>query len=152
MLYNDHGHTTVQCFSDADRAGSKSDKRSTIGYCVFVRGNLVCQKNKKQNMVSRSSAKSKYRAMTPSICEIIQINHLLQEDGINVASPVKIQCDNQIALHITSNSVYHEWAKYIGVDYNLFEQLGDLFTKALNGLRIEYLCNKLCMINIHVLT
>ena len=31
---------------------------------VFIGGNLVSWKNKKQNLVSRSSAESKYRAMT----------------------------------------------------------------------------------------
>ena len=29
------------------------------------------------------------------------------------------------------------------------EQLGDLLTKALNGARVDYLCNKLGMINIY---
>ena len=29
------------------------------------------------------------------------------------------------------------------------EQLGDIFTKALNGARVEYFCNKLGMINIY---
>ena len=32
------------------------------------------------------------------------------------------------------------------------EQLGDIFTKALNGDRVSYLCNKLDMINIYALT
>ena len=32
------------------------------------------------------------------------------------------------------------------------EQLGDIFTKALSGDRVSYLCNKLGMINIYALT
>ncbi|RVW49038.1 hypothetical protein CK203_080980 [Vitis vinifera] len=56
--------------------------------------------------------------------------------------------------------------KYIEVDYHFIrekieenlvsigyvktgEQLGDIFTKALNGTRVEYFCNKLGMINIY---
>ena len=31
----------VEIFSDADWAGSISDRRSTSGYCTFVWGNLV---------------------------------------------------------------------------------------------------------------
>ncbi|KAL5812189.1 hypothetical protein ACOSQ3_027139 [Xanthoceras sorbifolium] len=36
ILYANHGHTHIECFSDADWAGSKVDRRSTSGYCVFV--------------------------------------------------------------------------------------------------------------------
>ena len=32
------------------------------------------------------------------------------------------------------------------------EQLGDIFTKALSGDRVSYLCNKLDMINMYALT
>ena len=42
ILYSNHGHNRVECFADADWAGSKEDRRSTSGYCVFVGGNLVC--------------------------------------------------------------------------------------------------------------
>ena len=70
ILYSNHGHNRVECFTDADWAGSKEDRRSISGYCVFVGGNLVSWKSKKQGVVSRSSAESKYRAMTQSVCEI----------------------------------------------------------------------------------
>ena len=41
ILYNNHGHNRLECFMDADWAGSKEDRKSTTGYFVFVRGNLV---------------------------------------------------------------------------------------------------------------
>ena len=52
VFYNNHGHNKIECFSDADWVGSKENKRSTSGYCVFVRGNLVSWKSKKQSVVS----------------------------------------------------------------------------------------------------
>ena len=64
ILYSNHGHNRIECFFDADWIGSKEDRRSTSGYCVFVGGNHVSWKSKKQHVVSRSSAESKYRAMT----------------------------------------------------------------------------------------
>ena len=64
--------------------GSHEDKRPTSGYCVFVGGNLVSWKSKKQNVVSRLSVESKYRAMTQSVCEIVWIQQL------SITGPAKL--------------------------------------------------------------
>ena len=108
IIYSNHGHNRVECFTDADWAGSKEYGRSTSGYCVFVGGNLVSWKSKKQGVVSRSSAESEYRAMTQSVCEIMWLHQLLMEVGIKTMVPGKLWCDNQAALHIASNPVVHE--------------------------------------------
>ena len=41
ILYSNHGHNRLECFMDADWAGSKENRRSTSGYYVFVGANLV---------------------------------------------------------------------------------------------------------------
>ena len=41
ILYNNHDHNRLECFTDADWVGSKEDRRSTSGYYMFVGGNLV---------------------------------------------------------------------------------------------------------------
>ena len=35
ILYKKHEHFKIECFSDVDWAGTKEDRRSTSGYCVF---------------------------------------------------------------------------------------------------------------------
>ena len=133
---------------------------------MFVGGNLVSWKSKKQSVVSRSSTESECRAKAQFVCEIMWLHQLLMEVGIKTPVLTKLWCDNQVALHIASNPVFHERTKHIKIDCHFVrekiqlnvmfiryvkarEQLGDIFTKALNGDRVSYLCNKFGMINIY---
>jgi len=79
LLYGHNDHAGVVCYTDADWAGSPSDRRSTSGYCDFIGGNLISWKNKKQHVVGRSSAEAEYRVMALVACELIWLKQLLKE-------------------------------------------------------------------------
>ena len=166
VLYKNRGHTQVVGYADADSAGSPTDRRSTSGYCVFIGGNLISWKSKKQHVVARSSAEAEYRAMALETCELIWLRHLLQELRFGKDEQMKLICDNQAALHIASNPVFHERTKHIEVDchfirekiasgcmatsfVNSNDQLADIFTKSLRDPRIKYICNKLGAFDIY---
>ena len=159
MLYENRGHTHIVAYSDADWAGSPIDKRSTSRYCVFIGGNLISWKSKKQDVVARSSAEAKYQTMALATCELIWLKHLLQELRFGKDEQMKLICDNQVVLHISSNLVFHERTKHIEMDchfirekiapgcmttsfINSNNQLADTFTKSLRGPRIKYICDK----------
>ena len=160
MLYKNRGHTQVIGYTDVDWAGSPTDRRSTSRYCVFIGGNLISWKSKKQQVVARSSAETEYRAMAMTTCELIWPRHLLQELRFENDEQMKLIFNNQAALHIASNPVFHERTKHIEVDchfirekiasgcmatsfINSNDQLADIITKSLRCPRIKYICNKL---------
>ncbi|KAM0970849.1 hypothetical protein ACFX13_019124 [Malus domestica] len=107
---------TISDYTDADWAGNPLDKKSTMGYCTFVGGNLVTWKSKKQHVIARSSAEAKYRAMTATACELIWLKRLLLDLGFPITTPMSLMCDNQAAMHITANPVFHERTKHIEVE------------------------------------
>ena len=90
ILYSNHGYNRIECFTDADWAGSKENGRSTSGTCVFVEGNLVSWKSKKQNVFSLLSVESEYREMTQFVCETMWISQLLMEAGIKTSILAKL--------------------------------------------------------------
>nr|GEU79651.1 copia protein [Tanacetum cinerariifolium] len=116
ILYANHGHNIAEGFTDADYAGCHNTSRSTTGYCIFIGGNLVSWKSKKQNVVSQSSSKAEYRAMSQTTCELVWLRNLLGEISFPESKPMKMWCDNQAAIYIATNPVFHERTKHIEVD------------------------------------
>lgn len=63
------------------------------GSCIFVGGNLVLQRSKKQNMVSYFSAKLEHRTMAQVVCEVLWLHQLLEEIGFKSSLPAKLWCE-----------------------------------------------------------
>ena len=156
----------IEIFSDADWAGSVTDRRSTSGYCSFVWGNLVTWRSKKQSVVARSSAEAEFRAMAQGICEGIWLNRLLEELRVPLKHPMVLYCDNQAAISIAKNPVHHDRTKHVEIDRHFIKekieegvfkvsytptncQTADILTKALARVNFEDLTEKLGMINIY---
>ena len=66
--------------------------------------------------MARSSAEDEYRAMALATCELIWLKQTLQELRFGKNDQMTLVCDNQAALHIASNPVFHERTKHIEED------------------------------------
>ncbi|KAH9698542.1 protein kinase domain-containing protein [Citrus sinensis] len=106
----------IDMYTDADWAGSVTDKKSTSGYCTFLWGNLVTWRRKKQNVVARSSAEAEVRAMAQGVCEILWLKRVLEELKRPVSLSMKFYCDNKAAISIAHNPVLHDMTKHVEID------------------------------------
>ena len=123
-------------------------------------------RSKKQDGVSRSSAEAECRAMAQTTCEMLWLKHLLEDLGFAQKVHMPMYCDNQSAIYIAKNPVFHDRTKHIEVDCHLVrddvmkniistpftpsaEQLADVLTKAVSSKVFSILCNKLGMIDIY---
>ena len=87
--------------------------------------------------------------MSSAASEVAWLVRLLEEWGITNMKPVMLHCDNQYALHIAKNPVFHGRTKHIAIDCHFTRgkvlegliqftyhptssQLVDVFTKVLH--------------------
>uniref|UniRef100_A0A5B6Z3F8 Reverse transcriptase Ty1/copia-type domain-containing protein n=1 Tax=Davidia involucrata TaxID=16924 RepID=A0A5B6Z3F8_DAVIN len=165
LFYVSETQSGVSCYTDADYAGSKTDRRSTSGFCTFLGDHLLSWKSKKQAVVSRSSAETEYRAMAQGTCELLWLRSLFSELGFPVKNSSELFCDNKSAIILASDSVLHERSKHIEVDVHFIrekvrsgvivpafvpssEQTADVFTKSVGPSLLQSFVIKLGLVNI----
>ena len=88
---------------------------------MFIGSNLIFWKSKKQD-VARSSAEAEFRVIVLATCELIWLKHFIQELRYGKDEQMKLICDNQAALHISFNLVFHEKTKHIEVDCHFIRE------------------------------
>ena len=86
-------------------------------------------RSKKQNVMSRSSAKAKFwaiaqgvRVVAQGMCEVIWIRRILQELKVLEALPMKLYCDNKVTISIAHNPILHDGMKRVELDKHFIKE------------------------------
>ena len=110
-------------FTDSDWGGDCDDRKS-IGAYIFRLGDAaVSWKTKKQNSIALSSVEVEYMAMCQAAKEAVWLTGFLEDLGIDLEAPPVIFGDNQGALALAQNPVFHPRSKHIDIHYHYTRKL-----------------------------
>ena len=154
LFYKSQITCKLEGYCDADYAGDYDTRRSTTGYAFSLGSGVVTWCSKRQPTVSLSTTEAEYRATTMAAQEITWLVQLLENLHQTVDYPVPLYYDNQSAICLVENLVFHARTKHVEVQYLFIhekaltgeikviqvktgEQLADIFTKGLNSEKLE---------------
>eukprot|EP00253_Pinus_taeda_P030959 PITA_30959 len=145
----------LQGFTDADWAGSPSERKNTSGGIFGIGSVAVSWYNKKQGSIALSSTEAKYMAASQAKCEAIWMRKILVGLFCQQKDPTMIYCDNQSCIKLYENLVFHDRSKHIDIQYHHLrdcvlrrimlleyipteEKEADILTKALSRCQFEF--------------
>nr|GEX09513.1 ribonuclease H-like domain-containing protein [Tanacetum cinerariifolium] len=140
--------TQLSVYTNADWVACPITRRSTSGYCVFLRDNLLSWSAKRQITLSRSNAEAEYRGVANVVAETAWIRYLLCELHTPLFTATLVYCDDVDAVYMSANLVQYQRTKHIEIDIHFVRdfvasgqvrvlhvpsrfQYADIFTKGL---------------------
>ncbi|KAG6505156.1 hypothetical protein ZIOFF_037506 [Zingiber officinale] len=152
--------SSEQNVDDTPIRGSVDDMKSTSGYCFSLRSACFSWCSKKQEIVAQSTVEAEFVAPTSAVNQAIWLRKLLNDMSYIMEKETKVSVDNQAALAISKNPVFHGKTKHFNVKYYYLrevqqmgeveliyctteDQLADIFTKSFHQRRFVWLREKI---------
>ena len=134
-------------------AGDLDTRKSTTGYLFMLNGGPISWASQKQTCVALSTTEAEFMAACEAAKNLLWLKQFFKEIG-ECHNCTTLCMDNQSAIKLIYNPVYHKKTKHIDVKYNFIrdnviqaliniknvqssEQLADIFTKALIAVKFE---------------
>ena len=136
-------------YRDSDYAGYHDTQRSSTGYVFKLYSRTTSWCSKRQSTISLSTTKAKYRLAAGAAQESTWLKLLMEDLHQKIDYPISLHCDNQFAIRMVENPVFHARTKHVEVHYHFIrekflqeeiekqqiktdDQAADSFTKELN--------------------
>ena len=138
----------LQGYCDSDWAGCLDDMKSTTGYSFSLGSSVFSWSSKKQESVAQSTAEAEYVAAAMATSQVYWLRKILGDIGMKQKEATELFCDNQSAIAMSKNPVFHSRTRHINIKYHFIreaieegevqltfckseDQVADIFTKAL---------------------
>jgi Reverse transcriptase (RNA-dependent DNA polymerase) len=124
-------------YTDSDYGGDKVEYKSTSGYIFKLANGPISYSSKLQSITAQSSTEAEYIAICNATKEAIYLKGLLEEIGYLKQENIPIFSDNNGAILLSKNPIFHNRTKHINIRYHLIRQkIAD------NTINIHYINTK----------
>ncbi|GJT82585.1 hypothetical protein Tco_1056927 [Tanacetum coccineum] len=127
----------LEGFFDSDYRGCLYSGKSTTGYVFTMGGTTVSWMSRIQKCVAMSTTEAKYMAIAEAGKELVWLKNFLEELD-RAQTECVLFCDNQSAIHLAKNPVFHGRTKHIKIRYHYIRELvseGTLSLKKILGAK-----------------
>lgn len=124
---------TLEGFSDSDWASDPNNRKSLASYVFLLAKGPVSWACKRNQSICLSSTEAEYKALTSAAKEAVWERRCLFDIGHEQLNPTVIHCDNQGAIALSNNPIYHSRTKHIAVYHHFIRD-----TVASKEIKLEY--------------
>ncbi|XP_057510890.1 secreted RxLR effector protein 161-like [Actinidia eriantha] len=154
LLYKKGGACKLVGYCDANYGEDHDTRRSTTGYVFNLGSGAISWCSKRQPTVSLSTTEAEYRASAMAAQESTWLLQLMKDLHQPDDYAVILHCDNQSAICLAENPVFHARTKHVEVHYHFMRekvlqgeikmchvktenQVADIFTKGLSNAKFS---------------
>jgi hypothetical protein len=123
LVYTQEGKMEVITgFSDSDHGADVVGRRSTGGMAFYLNDSLISWCSQKKKTISLSSCESKFIAATATARQALWLRNLLLEITGKEQQLVTLYVDNNSAIALMKNPVFHGRSKHVDIKYHFIRE------------------------------
>jgi hypothetical protein len=124
LTYERSDSVEIIGYSDSDFAGCLDTKRSTSGYVFKLTGGAISWSSSKQNVMTSSTMYAEFVACYEATEQTMWLKKFVPDLGVvdSIEKPLKLYCDNELAVLYAHNNKKIKAAKYINIRFYVVKE------------------------------
>jgi hypothetical protein len=118
-------------------AGDVDTQKSTSGVLFLLGQNVISWQSQNQRVMALSSCEAEYIAVTMATCQGVWLAQLMGELRNEEARLFALKIDNQSAIALVKNPVFHERSRHIDTRYHYIREHADAGKVKVEGIGTE---------------